>query len=267
MEQLSPAVLHTRKLTLAGLAPPGSFGCEYLVINERAKEGIIAPHNLEVTPCEEWDVRSIQCHLLIFDPTDVEVLYSDGRSICDITPQHVYVHAKGYFYKPYWSPHDAIEEVKQYFKIAASGKCEQLRTSRLSSIVASVHGHAKGLLCDWIEMRGAGVLTHMLTPDTPIALREKWATQIKSTVTELHGVGVVWGDAKPDNVLIDINNDAIVIDLEGGTTRGWVDHDVGSFLEGDLQGLGRLINCVLNDELPLGRSQMSDETSSSNESS
>ncbi|KAK2591215.1 hypothetical protein QQS21_011100 [Conoideocrella luteorostrata] len=263
MEQLSPPIVHTGKLTLADLRPRGTFECEYRVIDEKPVPSTITPRTFEDIPDDESDIRLIQSRQLIrsnfpiFDPVDIEVPYSEGEPIYNIIPRRVYVQNKSYFYKPCWSPYDAIDELEKYAIIATSGK--SLHTSRLFGIIADAHGHPKGLLYDWIEMRDAGVLTYVLKPDTPSSLREKWATQIQRTVTELHRLGVIWGDVKPDNVLIDINDNAIVIDLEGGTTRGWVDHDIGGSLEGDLQGLGKLINFVLKDEWPPGCSRMSDE--------
>lgn len=38
----------------------------------------------------------------------------------------------------------------------------------------------------------------------------------RETIEKLHKVGVVWGDAKADNILIDKNDDAWEIDFGGG---------------------------------------------------
>jgi len=45
--------------------------------------------------------------------------------------------------------------------------------------------------------------------------RKKWAGQIRSIVQQLHDIGVVWGDAKPGNILIGKKDNAWIIDLEG----------------------------------------------------
>lgn len=52
--------------------------------------------------------------------------------------------------------------------------------------------------------------------------------------------GAVLGDVKPDNVLIDTQDDAYIIDFGGGYTRGWVDKELANTAEGDLQGLQRI---------------------------
>jgi serine/threonine protein kinase len=98
---------------------------------------------------------------------------------------------------------------------------------------------------------------------TPMAKREKWAAQIKDTLTKLHGRGVVWGDAKDSNVLIDHKDNAILIDFEGGTTQGWVDREKARTVEGDNQGLERLMDFIFNDKselrpLPLDEEEKED---------
>ena len=91
----------------------------------------------------------------------------------------------------------------------------------------------------------------MVDSKTPIATREKWATQIRETVAKLHDLDVVWGDVKSENVLIDKDGNAVIIDLEGGSTRGWVDSDKSGKLEGDLQGLERMTDFIFNDNSAL----------------
>lgn len=62
---------------------------------------------------------------------------------------------------------------------------------------------------------------------------EKWAVQIKGTIETLHAIGVVWGDAKPGNIIIDLNGDAWIIDFGGGRADGWVDENLQGTIEGD----------------------------------
>jgi len=141
---------------------------------------------------------------------------------------------------------------QKYAKIAASGLSQQeLRTSRLYGIVVGGKGWIRGLLYEWIDTGLDRTLTWMVDSKTPIATREKWATQIRETVAKLHDLDVVWGDVKSENVLIDKDGNAVIIDLEGGFTRGWVDSDKSGKLEGDLQGLERMTNFIFNDNSAL----------------
>jgi hypothetical protein len=52
----------------------------------------------------------------------------------------------------------------------------------------------------------------------------------------------VWGDAKADNLLLDENNDAWLIDFGGSFTEGWVDKEKAETLEGDIQGMGKILD-------------------------
>lgn len=49
--------------------------------------------------------------------------------------------------------------------------------------------------------------------------------QLEAGLGELHQAGIIWGDAKPENILVDKNNDFRIIDFEGGYTEGWIDQD------------------------------------------
>lgn len=50
------------------------------------------------------------------------------------------------------------------------------------------------------------------------SLNLKWAEQIKHSLGQLHKLGILWRDVRTDNVLIDENNDAVLLDF-GGATR------------------------------------------------
>ncbi|KAI0534186.1 hypothetical protein GGR58DRAFT_483607 [Xylaria digitata] len=79
------------------------------------------------------------------------------------------------------------------------------------------------------------------------AMRTKWAEQIKRSVAQLHELGILWRDIKTDNVLIGDEGDAIVLDFGAGNTVGWVDQDKYGTLEGDIQGLEKIM-AALRDE-------------------
>ncbi|KAF2429748.1 hypothetical protein EJ08DRAFT_590327, partial [Tothia fuscella] len=110
-------------------------------------------------------------------------------------------------------------------------------------------GKTRGQLYHWIDMDS--VLTWEVIEKATSEKREKWAAQIKTTVSLLHQIGVVWGDVKAENVVIDRNGNAVIIDFEGGATKGWIDKEVMDTKEGDLQGLERLVSFILDDESPL----------------
>jgi hypothetical protein len=65
---------------------------------------------------------------------------------------------------------------------------------------------------------------------------------------KLHEAGVVWGDVKAANVLIDKDNNAWIIGFGGGCTEGWVDCEKAGTVEGDLQGLANIMDFISNEE-------------------
>lgn len=72
--------------------------------------------------------------------------------------------------------------------------------------------------------------------------RQKWASQIRDTVEQMHQIGVVWGDGKASNVIIDEEENAWLIDFGGGWTDGWVDEELADSVEGDNQAVSRIMN-------------------------
>ena len=70
--------------------------------------------------------------------------------------------------------------------------------------------------------------------------KKRWATQVQQSVEFLHQIGVVWGDGKADNVLVDTENNAWLIDFGGGWTRGWVDESLAGTYDGDKQAIDRI---------------------------
>ena len=71
---------------------------------------------------------------------------------------------------------------------------------------------------------------------------EKWGRQIRDAIEYLHRRGLIWGDVKPANVLINGNDDAVLIDFGGGRTEGWVDLENYETCRGDLQGWERIVS-------------------------
>jgi serine/threonine protein kinase len=88
----------------------------------------------------------------------------------------------------------------------------------------------------------AGIKAGTISPDEGTeSLRTRWAAQIQVTLRGLHDLGILWRDIKTDNVLINDDGDAVVLDFGGGNTIGWVDQDKYGTMEGDEQGLQKIM--------------------------
>lgn len=120
---------------------------------------------------------------------------------------------------------------------AFSRESRSIRILRLIAYVKHAgNGHIIGLVREWIPSGVlGGCLKAVCTSTTGKERREKWAAQIREMVDQLHEMGLVWGDGKPSNVIIDSNDNAWLIDLAGGWTDGWVDEEIADTVAGDEQ--------------------------------
>ena len=69
----------------------------------------------------------------------------------------------------------------------------------------------------------------------------RWADEIRAIVDDMHKAGLVWGDAKPHNVLVGHEDELWVIDVDGSYTEGWVDENQKETKEGDSQALDKIL--------------------------
>ncbi|PKK55005.1 hypothetical protein CI102_321 [Trichoderma harzianum] len=145
-----------------------------------------------------------------------------------------------------------LHEISTYREIHNAHLDKSLRISRLIGLVQSRDDQEViiyGLLLTYIDC-GHVTLFCAVKPETPEHLRNRWATQVGDTLTRLHDAGIIWGDAKPANVLVDEHDDAWIIDFGGGYTEGWVERGLAGTKEGDLQALGRIIEFIHTTEEP-----------------
>ena len=68
----------------------------------------------------------------------------------------------------------------------------------------------------------------------------KWLHQIEDMTDQMHANGIIWGDVQADNVLVDGEDNAWIIDFGGSYTEGWVDEPKMETLEGDMQGFAEM---------------------------
>ncbi len=184
------------------------------------------PSSIEVCYSHPQDV-------LIQPPTQVVVAGSDGRSVMC-------------FFKPFGDssrkPHTNIE-LANHRKIAMAHIPSPPQV-RICGIYGLVHDQNAllGMLFPWIDKRA--VLSKGLAERSPAEVRRLWASQIDAAIQRLHQEGIIWGDVKAENILIDKNDDAWVVDFGGSYTRGWVDAEKAVTLDGDMQGLAKIMEML-----------------------
>ncbi|EGD95116.1 serine/threonine protein kinase [Trichophyton tonsurans CBS 112818] len=70
--------------------------------------------------------------------------------------------------------------------------------------------------------------------------RVKWMAQIEEVVKQLHAHDIIWGDVRPENVLIDKADDAWVTGFGPSESPRFVDRGMIGTVEGDMQGLAKM---------------------------
>ncbi|KAM3445832.1 hypothetical protein NHJ13734_000009 [Beauveria thailandica] len=115
----------------------------------------------------------------------------------------------------------------------------KISTPRLLGYVAHAEtGLIIGFLREWVESSRLGAtLDSIYMGNIDLDTRQKWADQIQETMTDLHDIGLFWGDCKPANIIVDEKQNLWLIDLGGSFTQLWVDKELTGTLEGDNQGL------------------------------
>ncbi|KAI1105053.1 hypothetical protein F4804DRAFT_341418 [Jackrogersella minutella] len=160
----------------------------------------------------------------------------------------VLIDQREYCVKVYdYSSYRAVQrELHCLHKIATSRYAATLRTPKLIGFVESADdGHTIGIVEEYIphaetyEMSTLAYIEDIATID--MGRRKKWSSQIRTAIAQLHEIGVIWGDAKPSNILIQSETDDIyLIDFGGGYTSGWGTKETMETIEGDIQALEKI---------------------------
>lgn len=87
-------------------------------------------------------------------------------------------------------------------------------------------------------------LTTKLDSAVPQDRRDAWARQADEAKKILHENGIIWGDAKADNFIVDAEENLWIIDFGGSYTEGWVDPEIAETKEGDDMGVDKIVNAL-----------------------
>ncbi|KAK2765472.1 hypothetical protein FQN54_008326 [Arachnomyces sp. PD_36] len=197
------------------------------------------------------EVPAAQRMIPAIDASAIPIIRMDREYFGADTPSKVLVDGKRYQFKPVQDEHSFLRELGILSKLSETGLNQKLRVPSIYSLVhyAGDKGSILGFLMEVIQFKSTlhDLISHQKTEQHQ---REKWMGQIEDTVSQLHENGIVWGDVKPDNVLIDEEDNAWVVDYGGGfnlcfsvelqSYSGFVDEGVTETIEGDIQGVSRI---------------------------
>ncbi|KAG4435752.1 hypothetical protein IFR05_008766 [Cadophora sp. M221] len=97
-----------------------------------------------------------------------------------------------------------------------SKNAASIPTPKLRGLVVDDDGLVIGILEDFVV--NGGRLSDVVKNEAGVCeeRREKWAKQIREAVALLHEIDVVWGDGKPENVLVESGSDnCYLVDFGG----------------------------------------------------
>ncbi|WQF81607.1 Putative protein kinase [Colletotrichum destructivum] len=184
-------------------------------------------------------------------PSDVEIIYDSPEKVLIRRPTKVLVDEGNggkvtCYFKPFglsFGPAHARKELKTLKAIAMAQISPAPATwiCRLRGVFRDGKD-MMGMLFTWIDAKE--VLSRARAEQSSPGLRRRWTAQISTSLEELHGKDIVWGDAKAENVLIDRDDNAWVVDFGGSYTVGWVDKEQAGTLAGDAQGLAKILDIL-----------------------
>ncbi|GJC90043.1 cAMP-dependent protein kinase type 1 [Colletotrichum liriopes] len=186
-----------------------------------------------------------------YHPSDVKIIYDRPEDVLIKRPTKVLADAGNCnkatcFFKRFelsFGPAHAKKELTTLKEIAMAQipPAPEAWICRLHGVVRD-GDRLMGMLFTWIDAKG--VLSRARADQSSPDVKRRWKTQISKSLEKLHHNGIVWGDAKAENVLIDSNDNAWIIDFGGSYTHGWVDKEKAGTLAGDAQGLAKILDIL-----------------------
>ncbi len=147
-----------------------------------------------------------------------------------------------------------IREIDILFKLSRENLSHKLlRCPRLEAIVLDDKngdmGCINGLILSAIYPNHGTIADRVNRPEglsPSITLCERWYHDVENMIHVLHNKGFIWGDVSPNNMMIDEDENVWIIDFGGGYTEGWVEQEDMETKKGDLEGLQRIKEFLLD---------------------
>ncbi|KAF7555258.1 hypothetical protein G7Z17_g2265 [Cylindrodendrum hubeiense] len=204
-----------------------------------------SPHRPSFVRFDDELLDDLETWTTFYDPAGITLSFKNPEDALFMPPKKVLIDNRKAecFFKPCNSGTQIKQELKAYKMILAAGLDSQLHLCHLYGVVMDDSNFILGLLLTYID-DGDRPLSTRIHPDDPNdpppAIRERWIGQLDATFAELHKAGIVWGDVKAENVLIDRDNNAWITDFGGGCTEGWIDKEIAGTVQGDWVGMAKL---------------------------
>ncbi|KAH6880514.1 hypothetical protein B0T10DRAFT_495596 [Thelonectria olida] len=261
-ERMAPPPDKDATLTLGDMFHDDAFMCRLGSVNDQFVLGpiekyVATPYHHPLmfhifnatSPSEDSPGQAWSTTFPCFLPKDVEIQseawdrtkdMQHVKSYCARIPgidQHLY-------YKRFrGSQTEWKGEIRKYEAIVEANLGLDVYILRPRGDVRDEEGRPLGLLLPRIAQARCLSPEVRHRPPTP-EIGERWIRQIERTVSALHAVGIIWGNASSRNVLIDEDEDAWVVDF--GEKRRPYDEgeeDPNTVL-GDLQGVRKIRACI-----------------------
>lgn len=260
--QLAPGTATSRRPTLSQYLFPPHFVCTLEATDEKL-------HPLRLNTQEHgWAkpmiivnddyLRDLDQWTRSYHPNDIELGYNRAQDVLIRRPTKVrIINGSGdegynnspttyFFFKRFelsFGARHAKAELKTCKKVAMAHipPPPEAWICRLHGVVRD-GTNLFGMLFTWIDAKG--VLSGARAAQSSAQLRRHWAASITASLEKLHQADIVWGDAKAENILIDRDDNAWIIDFGGSYTVGWVDKDKAGTVEGDRQGLAKILDIL-----------------------
>ncbi|KAI6750887.1 hypothetical protein HG530_014337 [Fusarium avenaceum] len=204
-----------------------------------------SPHRPSFIRFDDDFLDDLETWTAFYDPAGIMLSFKDPEDALFKPPNKVLIDncQTECFFKPCNSGVQIKQELTTYKMIHAAGLDSQLYLCHLYGVVMDDCDFILGLLLTYID-NGDRPLSTRIHPDEPndppTAIRERWVGQLDAALSGLHKAGIVWGDVKAENVLVDKDNNAWISDFGGGYTKGWVEREMAGTVEGDLMGMAKL---------------------------
>ncbi|TPX14831.1 uncharacterized protein E0L32_004940 [Thyridium curvatum] len=241
------------KVTLQEYLFPKFFIFVLDVVKEKLQPRQIEMEKSPYSPSNVWlddeFLDDLKKWTSLYNPAGIVLSFENPEDALYKPPRKVLIDGgqTACFFKQCYSTVQTTNELQAYKKIAAANIDPQFHICRLFGAVMDDDGFIVGLLLTYIDHGGRTLSTNVDPDYPPASTRNRWIGQLDAALAELHKAGIVWGDVKAENVLVDREDNVWIIDFGGGYTQGWVDKQLAGTVDGDLAGMAKLREFIFQD--------------------